>query len=172
MTDHTAEAPQSYHADDRVLIGVVTRKRDLAYARDARWYRIPYARMPDGIHADVIALFTQSAIRCYAPLRGLELVYRRDLLPDEPHHPRAGEVYYRIALGDLRACTPPIPNESRRVVTFIRTTWDRFCAARDVADLYSASPHYVDRVYYALGGRGRQPADWTRTPPARPKEWY
>jgi len=34
------------------------------------------------------------SIRWYAQVRGHELVTRRDLLPDEPGHPRAEQRYY------------------------------------------------------------------------------
>lgn len=140
----------------------------MAHARDGHWYRIPVKQMARGVDTEIVAFFFDKAIRCYAPVRGLELAYRGDLLPDEADHPRAGEVYYRLALAPLIEREPPIRNRGRRVVTFIRTTWDRFSAADDIADLYGESPYYVNRVFYALGGRGRSPIDWTDVPPARP----
>jgi hypothetical protein len=39
-------------------------------------------------------------------------------------------------------------------VSFIHTTWDRFVAAHDVADLYSDAEDFVDRVFYALERQG------------------
>ena len=41
------------------------------------------------------------SIRWYAQVRGHELVTRRDLLPDEPDHPRAEQRYYKLQLGKL-----------------------------------------------------------------------
>ena len=89
-------------------------------------------------------------------MRGLELVYRKDLIPD-PKHPRANNVYYRVALGDLEAKTPPITNPTRRPISFIYTTWDRFYQAHTVADLYSTDDFFVDRIYYALRDHGVNP---------------
>ncbi|PJF27777.1 MAG: hypothetical protein CUN53_02770 [Phototrophicales bacterium] len=159
-------------ADDRVLVGVIRRKRDVQIAASERWYRIPYAWMPDGIDVEVLAFFHAGAVRWYALMRGVELAYRRDLLPDEPDHPRAGEMYYRVALGGWIERTPPIPNDGRRFA-FIRTTWDRFAAAQSIADLTRSSGGFVNRAEVALGGRRN--FDLSRFPLARlPKlnEWY
>ncbi|MCC6803252.1 MAG: hypothetical protein IT319_10230 [Anaerolineae bacterium] len=147
--------------EDSVLVGVINRKRDLTYARDQHWYRIPQVRMPRGVTADYIAFFVSrafgarnGAIHFYAEKKGLELLYRRDLLPDEPDHPRADEAYYRVALGELIPKEPPVVNVTRRTLTFVYTTWDRFVHARTISDLYSDDDIFVDRLYYALHARG------------------
>jgi hypothetical protein len=152
-------------AEDRVLVGVIRRKRDLDYARDQHWYRIPQARMPHGVNAEYIAFFLSGAIfkersggiHYYAEKKGLELVRRRDLLPAEANHPRAEEVYYQVQLGDLMEKTPPVLNSSRRILSFVYTTWDRFVNARDISDLYSTADYFVDRIYHALRSTGLTP---------------
>lgn len=151
-------------AEDRVLVGVIQSKRDLAFARDAHWYRIPQGQMPRGVQTEYLAFFLSGnvfreqsgAIHYYAPKTGLELAYRKDLIPD-PDHPRANQVYYRVALGELAAKTPPITNPTRRPISFIYTTWDRFLAAQTVADLYSNDDWFVDRIFYALKDHGINP---------------
>ncbi|MEP7290837.1 MAG: hypothetical protein ABI835_03590 [Chloroflexota bacterium] len=147
--------------EDSVLVGVINRKRDLSYAREQHWYRIPQARMPRGITADYLAFFLSrsfgernGAIHYFAERKGLELLYRRDLLPNEPNSARADEVYYRIALGDLQRKEPPVVNDTRRSLNFIYTTWDRFVHASRIADLYSDNDYFVDRIFYALNDRG------------------
>jgi hypothetical protein len=147
--------------EDSVLVGVINRKRDFVYARDQHWYRIPQERMSRGVTADYIAFFLSrsfgdrnGAIHYYAEKKGLELRYRRDLLPNEPDHPRADAAYYRVALGDLLPKDPPIVNSTKRTLTFIYTTWDRFVNARTIADLYSEDDTFVDRLFYALHARG------------------
>lgn len=151
--------------DDRVLVAALPRRRDLRLAQEAHWYRIPAERPLPGLEqmlaasvdVEYLAFFTPrrdqqpGGIYWYAERRGVELVYRRDLLPDEGDHPRADQVYYRVALGALLAKTPPILNPQARRFAFIRTTWDRFQAAGSLADLYSRGSHYVSRVYYSLG---------------------
>lgn len=143
--------------EDSVLVGVINRRRDLVYARDQHWYRIPQDRMPRGITASYIAFFLSrsfgernGAIHFFAENHGLELHYRRDLLPNEPDHPRADETYYRVALGDVQPKLPPVVNNTRRTISFIYTTWDRFVLAKTIAELYSENDYYVDRLFYAL----------------------
>jgi hypothetical protein len=148
--------------EDRVLVGVINRKRDLTYAREGHWYRIPQMRMPQGVHADYLAFFLSGkvfkaqsgGIHYFARITGLELTYRRDLLPHEADHRRGDNAYYRVALDELMPKVPPILNPSRRVITFIYTTWDRFVHATQISDLYSEADYLVDRVYHALRTRG------------------
>ncbi len=153
------------YPEDRVLVGVVNRQRDLAYIRDAHWYRLPQAQFPDGLAVDYLAFFLSRAFRernggvyYYARCRGVELARRRDLLPDEAAHPRAEAVYYKVQIGALYEKIPPILNLSRRPVSFIFTTWDRFVSARQISDLYSQAGYFVDRVYYALDGHRQRRA--------------
>lgn len=153
------------YAEDRVLVGVIGRRKDLRLARDAGWYRIPAERPLRGLErvldaavdVEYLAFFTPrhrdqaGGVYWYAERRGVELAYRRDLLPDEPNHPRADQVYYRVSLSPFVEKAPPVLNPSGRRFAFIRTTWDRFEEATTIAELYSKSRFFVSRVYYALG---------------------
>ncbi len=148
--------------EDRVLVGVINRKRDLIAARDGHWYRIPQARLARGVYFEYLAFFLSGSpfgaesgtIRYFAERTGHELAYRRDLLPAETSHRRASEVYYRIGLGPLMDKLPPVRNATRRPVSFIYTTWDRFVVAREIVDLYSKNDYYVDRIFHALRDSG------------------
>jgi hypothetical protein len=149
--------------EDRVLVGVINRRRDLDYARTESWYRIPQQQMPNGVNAEYIAFFLSRSfkeknggIHYYAKRNGLELVYRKDLLTAEANHPRAGLVYYKVQLGELIEKIPPILNSTRRTIGFIYTTWDRFVRAHEIGDLYSKADYFVDRIYHALRNRGIQ----------------
>lgn len=152
--------------EDRVLVGVINTKRDLSAAQDAHWYRIPQKKMLRGVNVEYLAFFLSgsalkkqqpSGIYYYAQRQGVELVYRRDLLPQQPNHARAGDVYYKVQISDLITKTPPVFNPNRRPVVFIHTTWDRFVHAQTIADLYSKADYYVDRIYHALRSSGLQP---------------
>ncbi len=150
------------YPEDRVLVGVMPDPRDLEIAREKQWYRIPARQLPDGIHAEYLAFyFTKRfpetlrwAIHFYARRTGHELVRRVELLPDEPKHPRANDLYYLIQLGPLRTKIPPIVSRRWRRITFINTTWDRFVTATEVNDLFRSDNTLVDRVYHALRRRG------------------
>lgn len=152
------------YPEDRVLVAVINRARDLDCARHEHWYRVPYLQAPNGIYAEYIAFFLSRAfkeqnggIHYYARRTGVELVRRRDLLPAEADHPRADCWYHKLQLGELRPKVPPILNPTKRRVAFIFTTWDRFCAARTLADLYSEADQFVDRVFHALRQSGLKP---------------
>ena len=144
------------YADDRVLVAVVNRKKDYLIARDQLWYRVPLRRMPGGVNAEYIAFFLSAApfprmggaVACFARITGVELARRRDLLPDEPR--RRDDIYYKLQFRHLIEKDPPIINDTKRTISFIRTTWDRFISADSIPDLYSKASFYVDRVYYAL----------------------
>lgn len=145
------------YADDRVLVGVVKRKKDLEIARQRHWYRIPRRQMPLGIQAEYIALFLSAsafgaqggAVAAFARITGVELARRRDLLPAERSRP--DEHYYKVQFRRLIEKDPPIANEPQRAFSFIRTTWDRFISADCIPDLYNDAGFYVDRLVYALG---------------------
>lgn len=148
-------------AEDRVLVGVINRKRDLQSVLDEKWYRIPQAQMKRGVNAEYIAFFLSKAfgernggIYYFADRKGIELLYRRDLIPSEPNHPRANEAYYKIQLGTVREKKPPILNSTKRTIGFIYTTWDRFIKGSKISDLYSKEDYFVDRIYHALRNAG------------------
>ncbi|MCY3833956.1 MAG: hypothetical protein OXG85_13150 [Chloroflexi bacterium] len=146
------------YADDRVLVGVVKRAKDLEIMRRELWYRIPERQLPRGLNAEYIAFFLSGKcfregggrIGYFARVTGLELARRRDLLPDETL--RADERYYKIQFRHLAPKDPPIENQPVRSISFVRTTWDRFISAEFISDLYDTSDFYVDRVYHALRG--------------------
>ncbi len=149
------------YPEDRVLVGVINRKRDFEKARDEHWYRVPQGRAPKGIHAEYVAFFLSRAFKAqnggihyYARRTGIELARRRDLLPEETQHPRADHWYHKLQFEALLPKDPPILNPTRRSVGFIYTTWDRFVQARRLADLYSQADAYVDRVFHALQQSG------------------
>lgn len=125
-------------------------------------YRIPtkYA-LPSVVEAAVLAFYFTRAfgdekwsIHWYAPIRGHELVHRRDLFPDQSHHPRAEETYYKIQIGPLAKLERPITSLRWRRVTFIETTWDRFTAAEEINDLYATG---ADGLFVTLREAGFYP---------------
>jgi len=89
------------------------------------------------------------AIHYYAPIQGHELLTRRDLIPSEPDHPRAGAWYYALQLGRLEHKLPPIVANRWRRVTFIVTSGDRFRNAVEINALFEQeSP--VGQLYVRL----------------------
>jgi hypothetical protein len=150
------------HPEDRVLVAVMNDRRDFDRARDEGWYRVPAKHAPPTApHSEYLAFyFTKAfgeerwAIHWYAPVRGHELARRRDLLPDEPNHPRADQVYYVLQLGPLERLEPPIISLRWRRITFIETTWDRFQMAQEINELYASG---ADGLFVTLKDMGLAP---------------
>ncbi len=149
------------YPEDRVLVGVINRKRDFELAQREHWYRIPRDRAPRSIDAEYIAFYfsrsfgaQNGGIHYFAARTGHELVRRRDLIPAEADHKRADRLYYKLQRGDLQQKTPPILNPTRRPISFLFTTWDRFITARTIPDLYSKADWFVERVAQVLKAAG------------------
>ncbi len=149
------------YPEDRVLIAYVPRPSDFDIVRREGWYRIPQRFAPKGLHAEYLAFYFGSkfgdekyAIHYYARRAGHELARRRDLLPDEPNHPRADDIYYKVQLDPLQKLAQPIVSLRWRRLTFVHTTWDRFQDATEINDLFIEGGPYVDRLYATLKERG------------------
>ncbi|MEZ4666727.1 MAG: hypothetical protein R3E39_02190 [Anaerolineae bacterium] len=152
------------YPEDRVLVGVINRKRDLECVLNDHWYRIPQDQMPKGVNAEYLGFFLSRAfgernggIYYFAERKGIELLQRKVLLPDELNHRHAERNYYKVQLGKVREKSPPVLNDSRRAISFIYTTWDRFVRASRIKDLYSKEDYFVDRIYHALRNKGVAP---------------
>jgi hypothetical protein len=131
----------------RVLVAVMNNQRDFCIARDQGWYRIPYQRAPARVGADYLAFYHTKAfseqrwaVCYYAPVRRYRVLSRRSLLPDEPSHPRADALYYKIEIGALRRLPRPIPSRRLRRITFIPTTLARLLEAQEINDLWCGGP--------------------------------
>jgi len=137
------------HADELVTVAVLRRPRDRDVARVLGWYRIPVGTAPKTLRVEWLACYQTAAfgaerwsVRCTAPVRGIELVRRGELLLDEPGHPRADEPYFKVQLGPMLAMPHPILSARWRRFVFVYTTGDRLLTARDLTDLtIPTAPH-------------------------------
>lgn len=147
----------------RVLVVVLNARRDLEVAREEGWYRIPLKRAPTRVGADYLAFYQTSvfgeerwAVNYYAPVRRYSIVSRRILLPGEPDHPRADDLYYRIQVGSLRRLPRSIPSRRLRRITFIPTTLERLLGAEEINDLWCGTRD-EERLWRAFKERGLMP---------------
>lgn len=132
--------------DEIVLVGVLKRKQDLAILCRDHWYRIPVSRMPRR-KFHYLAFYEPArfgrqgkCIRSYARVLHYRVGKRRDLLPDEPHHPSAGEEYVKIQVGRILHLPRPIKNIPPRRVSFGFATLERFLTSRNILRLYRVVP--------------------------------
>ena len=142
MSGHYADAEARRST---VLVAVINNEQDLCRAAEEGWYRIPQRRAPRRIGADYLAFYLTAgcgrpqeahSVPFFAPVRRYQLLARRELLPQESDHPRAGDYYYRIEIGPLLRLEHPVPARSYRRLTFIHTTLDRLLSAEDVLELF------------------------------------
>lgn len=136
-----------------VLVCVVTRPADLERVRVEGWYRIPVGRARVPLAAGYLAFYQTAAfgaerwaVRYLAAVCAVDLACRRELIPDEPRHPRAALRYYRFSLGPLLRLPMSIPSRRLRRVTFIPTTFGQLLTANDIVDLWQppAAPQWGD----------------------------
>jgi len=127
---------------DLILVCVLPGPRDLEIARLLGWYRIPLRTAPKVVAVDALAFYQPGTfgesggqIEIVARVRGHELTTRAELLRDEPHHPRAGEEYYKLQLGSLERLAHPILADKWRRLTFLYTTGEYLLRARTLNDL-------------------------------------
>ncbi len=126
-----------------MLVGVIPARKDFEIARLLGWYRIPLRMAPKVIDVDYIAFYQTAAfgktarwqISWYAPVKGYELTTRKELIREEPAHPRAEEEYYKIQLGSLLCRSEPIKADKWKRLTFLYTTGQLFNQARIINDL-------------------------------------
>lgn len=144
-------------ADDGVLIVLLNNLRDRDIARNDHWYRIPARKAPEHLtRARYIGFYLTKAfgeekwsIHEYAPVRGHELVRRRDHFPDESDHPHADDAYYQLQLGPLLQLSRPITCRAGRRLLFIWTNGEKFSRAVELNDLLGTSDA-DDALWYAL----------------------
>jgi len=128
---------------DLVLVCVIPQPRDLEIARVLGWYRIPLKHAPKVIYTDCLAFYQPASfgkehqwiIEYVAPVRGVELTRRKELLQEEIFHPKAEEEYYKISLGSLVRLSKPIPADAWKRITFFYTTGEQILKANSISDL-------------------------------------
>jgi very-short-patch-repair endonuclease len=143
------------------LVAFLPKPRDLALAREQRWYRIRAHRAPKALDtARWLAFYLPSsfgenrwAVSYVAPILGTEVATRRELLPMEPDHERAGQRYVRVRLGEVRELSRPIPSRRHRRILFIPTRLAKIEAAEEINDLFHDSP-LEDALWHELRRTG------------------
>ena len=104
--------------DSTVLVVALNNPANLARKREGGWYRIPMNRAARRIAADYLAFYLTGAfepgerwqVRWLAPVHRYHIATRRELIPEEPDHSHAGELYYKVALGTLTPLPRPVPS--------------------------------------------------------------
>jgi len=88
-----------------------------------------------------------------AEILGHELTRRRDLIRDEPNHPRAHEEYFKIQVGPIQRLENPIPAGDWKRITFFYTTGEQFQTARTINDLVIKAQDEREVLWHTLRER-------------------
>ena len=147
-----------------ILVAILPSQRDFDIARLFGWYRIPLKSAPKVISVDYLAFYQTKAfgeaarwqIAYVAQILGHELTRRRDLIRDEPDHPRAQEEYFKLQIGPLQRLARPIPAGDWKRITFFYTTGEQFQTARTVNDLVVKAQEERDVLWHSLRERALQ----------------
>jgi very-short-patch-repair endonuclease len=138
-------------AQDRVLVAVLPTVRDFEIVREKGWYRIPIEAAqqwighrwpPQWIAFYYSHSFGRDAfsIRYYAKVIGFHEAGRHELFPDELLNEKSDKRYYRVLVLPLQRLPRMIRSRSERRIVFIRTSFQKLMAAKEVNDLYDESP--------------------------------
>lgn len=132
--------------DKSVLVGVIKDKRDLGALLTKRWYRIPVLYAPKR-KFKYLAFYQPAGfasqgkqILYYARILNQHMARRRDLLPDEPDHPRANDQYFLFRVDKVKKLSRPIRNKIPRRIYFGFTTLGRLRKSQNILELYDVTP--------------------------------
>jgi hypothetical protein len=161
------------HSDDLILIALLPTPADLVRAQGG-WYRLPESAAPAALwDAKGLAFYQPRSfgdealqVAWWGRVMRIRRMVRRELLPDEPNHRRADEIYLRVDLAPLEARTPPLHATKARRLLFAPVRWSAFAEATTLDELFRPAPRpIVDSLMYQLiqpqleGATGITPPD-------------
>jgi len=144
-----------------ILVAILPNQRDFDIARLFGWYRIPLKSAPKVISVDYLAFYQTKAfgeaerwqISYVAEILGHELTRRRELIRDEPNHPRAHEEYFKIQIGPIQRLENPIPAGDWKRITFFYTTGEQFQKAKTINELVIKAQDDREVLWHTLRER-------------------
>jgi hypothetical protein len=144
-----------------ILVAILPSQRDFDIARLFGWYRIPLKSAPKVISVDFLAFYQTKTfgegerwqIAYVAEILGHELTRRRDLIQDEPDHPRAQEEYFKLQIGPLLKLDRPIRAGDWKRITFFYTTGEQFQQAQTINDLVIKAQDEREVLWHSLRER-------------------
>jgi hypothetical protein len=150
-----------------VLVALWPRPRDLELAQERGWYRVrpgvAIERLGDLSRFRTLAFYQPDSfgndrrrIRYRARVLGYERLTRAELLPEEPDHVRAHQIYHCFRLGPLEELPRPVMSRKGRRLLFVPTSQQRLAFAQEINELFAGTP-IEDALFGALKGEGLWP---------------
>lgn len=143
---------------DLILIALLPKPIDLERAQ-AGSYRVPLKHAPAALmEAKALAFYQPSSfgkqkwqVAWWGLIHSIETLPRRILIPNEPNHRRANQLYQGVRLAPLVAIKPPKRANKGRRLLFSSTDWQTFQAAKSLDELFTTKPRPVaDDPLYRL----------------------
>jgi len=132
------------------LVALMNNREDFEIARTHRWYRIPVKPAPPIVkkkELQYIAFYHTKAfevekfsIRWYSEVTAINIVKRKELLPNDLDSNKADKEYYRIEFNELKSLPNTIVSRMRRRILFIPTTSEKLFNSTEINYLFNDSP--------------------------------
>jgi len=141
-----------------LLVALLKRKSALDILKSERWYHIPVETAPKRWPPKVLAFYQGRVfgreeaykIRYFGEVSRIDIVRRKELFPDDVENQHKAEnLYYCLQISNLEERSVPIVSYRPRRLVFIPTTLHKFNDARQINDLFDASP-IEDLLWNAL----------------------
>lgn len=129
------------------LIAILKEKSDLSILQEQGWYRIPVKNAPKEWPPKWIGFYQPKnfgedayRIRYFGQIERISLAKRQDIFPNEIISDISNREYFILKLKNLEELGDPIPSFRPRRLVFIPTSWQKFCQAKQINDLFNTSP--------------------------------
>lgn len=139
---------------DVVLVGVLKTPRDQKLLLRRHWYRVPVEFLPKrkfqyiAFYQPAIFGVNGKRIEYYGKIRRRKVCRRIELLPNEPNHPRANDLYVKFEFSKINKLPRPVKNIIPRRISFGFTTLKRLFSAHNILQLYG-----VPSIEQIISGR-------------------
>lgn len=136
------------YSTSNTIVCWLKQKRDLSLLLLEGWYRIPVSTKVDNLFSMEYLGFYQphifgrygGTISHYAQIESIEVKKRIELFPNNPHHPKANDDYFKIFVKDLNVIKNPLKCKRSRRNYFINTTLEKLLNAEEFNDIFNESP--------------------------------
>lgn len=116
------------------LVGIVPRRNLWPKIKEERWYHIPVESAPKNAGvAEYLGFYFPAVfgdqlkykVSYYAKVKGVDVVRRIKLFPEEIEHKSANKDYYQFHLERIKTLPMPIPSIGWRRIVHIPTSYEK-----------------------------------------------
>lgn len=133
-----------HHIDNHtgITVAIVKREQDWQRIIHSQQYHIPERYSASVIQSSWVAWYMPGwysnqphCVRYVSHISNLQIMCRRDYIPDEPHHPHAHHLYAILTFDALYELRSPLTSQHWRRIGIYATTWGALTRAYDLSAL-------------------------------------